>query len=129
MKLLLDTHVLVWWLEDDPRLKSPVRSVIADREHLIFVSVASFWELAIKHRKGGIERSGSSAWRDAIAEGFEVLAVASGHLEALEHLRHIVGHGDPFDHLILAQANSEMATLITADRHMAAYGVPCLGTG
>jgi len=127
VKLLLDTHVLVWWLEDNPRLISPVRSIIADRKHRVMVSVASFWELSIKFRKGRIDRNGSGAWHDAVAEGFEVLNVVPEHYEALEVLPNVDGHGDPFDHLILAQTVCEQATLITADRQMADYGIACLG--
>jgi PIN domain nuclease of toxin-antitoxin system len=127
MRLLLDTHVLLWWLEDDPRLRPRVRAIIADRQNEVFVSAASFWELSIKRRKGGIESRGSALWQDAITEGFMVLAVASQHLEALEGLALVAGHNDPFDHMILAQARAERAAVITHDRAMAAYGVPCIG--
>jgi PIN domain nuclease of toxin-antitoxin system len=127
MKLLLDTHVLLWWLEDNPRLRPRVRAIIADRQNEVFVSAASFWELSIKRRKGGIENRGSALWQDAIAEGFAVLAVASQHLEALEGLPLVARHNDPFDHMILAQARAERAAVITHDRAMTAYGVPCIG--
>jgi PIN domain nuclease of toxin-antitoxin system len=127
MKLLLDTHVLLWWLQDDPRLRPRIRGVISDRQNDVFISVASFWELSIKRRKRGIEESGPTIWRDALAEGFSALAVLPPHLAALEKLPFVSGHNDPFDHLILAQASAERAAVITHDRAMTAYGVPCVG--
>jgi PIN domain nuclease of toxin-antitoxin system len=127
MKLLLDTHVLLWWLKDDPQLRSRVRAIMADRENEVFVSAASFWELSIKRRKGGIVDGGSKTWREAVAEGFTALSVLPQHLEALESLPVVPRHNDPFDHLILAQASVEQAAVITHDRAMTAYGIPCIG--
>lgn len=126
MKLLIDTHILVWWLEDDPRLKPRIRVLIADKANDVFVSVASFWELSIKFRKGGIADNGSASWRDAEAEGFEVLALKREHIGAYDELVMIAGHNDPFDHLILAQAIAEGAALITNDAKMRSYGVRCI---
>jgi PIN domain nuclease of toxin-antitoxin system len=127
MKLLLDTHVSLWWLKDDPRLRSRVRAIIADQSNTALVSVASCWEPSIKFRKAGIGDAGSRLWHNAIAQGFEILAITSSHLEALEALPFAARHDDPFDHLILSQAKAEDAVIITHDRAMTAYGVPCIG--
>lgn len=127
MKLLLDTHVLLWWLEDNPRLRPRVRAIIADERNTVMVSAASFWELSVKARKGKIDMSGPSTWRQAVAEGFSILEITDEHLNLFEALPMIAGHGDPFDLLILAQAQADEAALVTADRHMAAYGVRLIG--
>ena len=126
MKLLIDTHILVWWLDDDPRLRPPTRGLIADKANDVLVSVASFWEISIKFRKGGIADNGSASWRDAEAEGFEVLTVKRDHISAYDELSPIAGHNDPFDHLILAQAIAERAVLITNDGKMRSYGIRCI---
>ena len=127
MKFLLDTHVLLWWISDDPRLRSRIRAIIADRQNTILVSIASFWELSIKYRKFGNGDSGSAIWTAALEEGFEPLSISQSHLTALEHLALIANHGDPFDHIILVQAEAAGAVVITHDRHMTAYGVRCIG--
>lgn len=129
MKLLLDTHVLLWWLRDNPLLRSRARALIADRRNEVLISIASFWELSIKRRKGGIEDGGVKVWHEAATEGFTVLGVSPEHLEALESLPAVPRHKDPFDHLILAQASAEQALVMTHDRAMTAYGVPCIGVG
>ena len=127
MKFLLDTHVLLWWLNDDPMLRSRIRAIIADRQNTVLVSIASFWELSIKYRKFGSGETGTAIWAAAMEEGFEPLSISPSHLAALEQLVLIANHGDPLDHIILAQAEAEGATVITHDRHMTAYGVRCIG--
>jgi PIN domain nuclease of toxin-antitoxin system len=127
MRLILDTHVLLWWIKDDPLLRPRVRGIIADRQNEVLVSVASFWELSIKYRKFGRGDTGTGVWAAALTEGFEPLPMLQSHLAALQRLALAGNHGDPFDHLILAQAEAEEAAVITHDRHMAAYGVPCIG--
>ena len=126
MKLLIDTHILVWWLEDDPRLRPRLRMLIADRANDVLVSVASFWEMSIKFRKGGISDNGSTSWQDAEAEGFEVLTLKREHIGAYDDLVPVAGHNDPFDHLILSQAIAEEAVLVTGDHKMRSYGIRCL---
>jgi PIN domain nuclease of toxin-antitoxin system len=127
MRLLLDTHVLLWWQADDPRLGQPVRALIANPDHQAVVSWASFWEISIKHKKGKLLTSGTDAAREALDDQFELLGWRKEHLVALEALPKVEGHDDPFDHLLLAQAKAEDMPLITADRHMTAYGVQCIG--
>lgn len=127
MRLLLDTHVLVWWLKDNPRLGSRPRALIADRSVEILFSAASCWEASIKYLSGKFELPGTELWRMAIGEGFACVGIDSSHFAKLESLRTVTGHGDPFDHLLLAQALAEDAALMTADRKMAQYGVRCIG--
>lgn len=126
MKLLLDTHVLLWWLRDNPKLGPRSRKAISAPGVELLVSVASFWEMSIKARSGKSNEPGSSLWNDATAQGVKVLSLNSAHLRALESLRQIAKHNDPFDHLILAQAQAERALLVTSDRLMKQYDVPCL---
>jgi PIN domain nuclease of toxin-antitoxin system len=126
MRLLLDTHVLLWWLRDNPKLGPRSRAAIAAPGVELLVSIASFWEMSIKARNGKSDEPGSTLWNDAIAQGVTVLSLNSEHLRALEVLRQVVKHNDPFDHLILAQAKAERALLVTSDRLMRQYDVPFL---
>ena len=129
MRLLIDTHVLVWWRANDARLNPRVRAVVSDPAHIVHVSIVSFWELSIKWRKGKFDQSGVELLRYASAEGFSILGVDLAHLDILERLRKVAGHNDPFDHLILAQAKAERMMLMTGDRAMMGYDVPCIGIG
>lgn len=121
MKILLDTHTLLWWLDDNPRLGSRARQLIANPDNIIFVSVASLWEIAIKQHIGKLSAN-AAAITDALEdEGFTRLDIEAAHLERVTSLpRH---HGDPFDHMIVAQTISEGAALMTADRQLALYPV------
>lgn len=123
MKVLIDTNILVWWLNDDARLGPRARSFIADAQGEAFVSVATFWELSIKWGLGKIANRGSASMQAAQDSGFKTLGVELTHLKLLEKLRSIGGHNDPFDRLILVQAMSEQAMLMTSDRHMRDYDV------
>jgi PIN domain nuclease of toxin-antitoxin system len=127
VRLLLDTHVLLWWLKDNPRLGQRGRDLIASPKVDVLFSVASCWEASIKAGRGKIDIIGSDMWRLAREEGFELLGIEVNHIAAMESLSKVAGHGDPFDHLLLAQAKAEGAALMTADRALPRYGVPCIG--
>ena len=120
MRLLLDTHVMLWWLNRDHRLTRPVRSSIEQQADQVLVSAASAWEIAIKRAMGKLEPP--SRWHQEIAEyGFEPLAITFDHArEAGELPRH---HADPFDRMLVAQARLEGLTLVTADPNIAHYDV------
>jgi PIN domain nuclease of toxin-antitoxin system len=120
---MLDTHVLLWWLRDNPRLGARTRSAIASPHAQLFVSIASFWELSIKHRIGKMPESGSHLFDEVERRGLNILGVTASHLAALENLERIDGHNDPFDHLIVAQAKAEQAVLLTSDKHLLRYGL------
>lgn len=115
MKLLLDTHILLWWLEDDPRLSKADRERIADTAHEICVSVASAYEVSLKAMLGKIDWD-IDALAVAIAqEGFQILPLTWRHLShAGRFPRH--PNKDPWDRIIVAQALLERIPLVTADR-------------
>ena len=122
MKLLLDTHVFLWWRADSARLKRDLREVIATAD-LVWISAASAWEVAIKQRLGKlrIEDSFASMVEDSKFEG---LPITLGHAERAGLLP--AHHSDPFDRMLIAQALVEGATLVTHDRQFARYDVPVL---
>ena len=126
MKLLLDTHALLWWVSDDAALGEPARALIADPANDILVSVLSLWEIVVKSRLGKLEADVAAVEAEIAAQGFRRLDIALPHLTALAGLpQH---HRDPFDHLLIAQALAEQATLMSADRRMALYPgahLPC----
>ena len=124
MRLLLDSHVMLWWLRDNPKLGPRARAAIAEATVQPLVSIASFWELSIKARKFGRGELGTELMKDAVASGLEVLGIRAGHLAALESLERVNGHSDPFDHLIVAQAIAEGTLLMTSDRDLKWYPVP-----
>jgi PIN domain nuclease of toxin-antitoxin system len=119
MRLLLDTHVLLWWVTADRKLSAAVRELMSDGENRVFISAATFWEIAIKQTLGRIEIDLRSL-RDAIAEdGFEELPVNVEHTLQLSALP--LTHRDPFDRLLIAQSIAEMAVLVTRDDAVHAY--------
>ena len=121
MKLLLDTHALLWWLDDDDRLGADARELIADPANDVHVSVASLWEIAVKVRVGKLKVDMAAIERDIAEEAFTRLDITPRHLELLMSVP--MHHRDPFDHLLIAQANAEDMPLMTADAQITAYSV------
>ncbi|MFV0434835.1 MAG: type II toxin-antitoxin system VapC family toxin [Leucobacter sp.] len=120
MRLLLDTHVLLWWLADDPRLASRHRELISLGENLVYVSSISVAEISIKVSLGKLEAPAEIV--DAVtAGGFEVLAFEARHAERLRGLPW--HHRDPFDRMLVAQAQVEDLTLLSADARVREYEV------
>jgi PIN domain nuclease of toxin-antitoxin system len=126
VRLLLDTHVLLWWLRDLPELSPQTKAMIANPDSQLIVSVASFWEIAIKWRRGQIDVSGSALHDETVANRIAVISVAHAHLKVLEAFEFALDHKDPFDHMITAQAVAENAVLVTADRRLLAYPIKSL---
>ncbi len=122
MNLLLDTHVLLWWLADNPRLSAKARRAIQDCA-TIYVSAASAWEIEIKKARGKLSAPDNL---EATLRVYELtpLSVTVGHAVAAARLPLL--HNDPFDRLLIAQASIESLTLLTVDRQLMAYGVPVL---
>jgi len=119
--LLLDTHALLWWLEDDDQLGREARELIADPANDVLVSVVSLWEAVVKLRVGKLQAD-IAAIADAIhREGFVWLDIAIPHLAALASLP--MHHRDPFDHLLIAQAIAEGASFVSDDRKVRRYAV------
>ena len=126
MKVMVDTHVLYWWLRDSWKLGERARALIADARAELLVSVGSFWEMSVKARIGKAPEPGSRLYDEARRSGFTVVPISLKHLETLESIPFRAEHKDQFDHLILAQTIAEDAMLITADRKLLAYGVRAL---
>ena len=125
MRLLLDTHVILWWLDDSKRLSAQARRWIENPENTIFISAASIWEIRIKQALGKVRLPNS--FQQALEQsGFEMLTVNAAHAHAIGRLPPL--HRDPFDRMLLAQATVEGLTLVTADDEVAAYGPPARRT-
>ena len=123
-KLLLDTHVFLWWRTDDPLLQEAARSAIGEAD-VVFVSAATAWEAAVKASLGRLELPDTveSGVEDS---GFEKMQISFSHAEAAAALP--PHHGDPFDRMLVAQAIFEDLTLVTHDRRLEVYEVPILWT-
>ena len=127
MRLLLDTHTLLWFLDGDASLSSRARGAIEDEGHEKFVSHASGWEVAIKVSLGKLKLQ--IPYEDlfpgaVLANGFAILT------PRFEHYRAVIGlpwhHRDPFDRLLIAEAQSEGLIVVSKDPHFSAYGVSML---
>lgn len=118
MNLLLDTHVLLWWLADSHRLSARHRELILDAKRRVFVSSVSVAEISIKSSLGKLDAPEGVA--DAItSSGLELLAFDAAHAEALRELPW--HHRDPFDRMLIAQAQIERLTLLTVDERIPHY--------
>ena len=123
MKVLLDTHMLLWWLADDSRLPPEARRVIADPATEVQISAASTWEIAIKKSAGRLEAPDDLG--GAMAEhAFDPLAITVEHALSAGSLP--PHHRDPFDRMLIAQARAESLTLVTVDPAFAEYEVDLL---
>jgi PIN domain nuclease of toxin-antitoxin system len=118
MRILLDTHVYLWWCEDSYALSLKARTIIEEAE-TVYVSSATLWELAIKIGIGKFEGNINDLARNIQASGFEELPVKVAHTIALPGLAS--HHKDPFDRMLIAQAISEPLQLITHDAVLTHY--------
>lgn len=127
MRLLLDTHALLWWFTDDPRLSSEARLRIVDVANEVLVSAASAWEIATKQRLGRLEGVPGAARRFAelvAADGFTPLTISHAH--ALRAGSFGANHRDPFDRMLAAQAEIEEVPLLTRDPVFEEFGIKTL---
>ena len=122
MKLLLDTHVLLWALVDDPRLTQAQRHGI--ETGILYLSAASIWEIGIKRRLGKLDVPDSFA-NAAVDAGCRALPITWSHAEAAAALPG--HHNDPFDRMLIAQAQLEGLTILSSDAKFAAYDVELIG--
>lgn len=121
MKLLLDTHVVLWWTHDSKRLSDAVQELLADPRHEVFLSSVVAWEIAVKRALGKLTvRPGLVA--ELVQHGASELPVSIAHATAVEALP--PHHRDPFDRMLVAQARAEGAVLVSSDEAMRAYDVP-----
>ena len=123
MRLLLDTQVALWFTEDSPRLTEPALTAIEDAANVILLSAVVPWEIAIKRALGKIDTSDEYLSLLRLA-GARDLPITVAHAQAVERLPH--HHRDPFDRILLAQAQVEDATIVTSDARIASYDVPVL---
>ena len=124
MTLLLDTHVFLWWIDDAPELGPAARDAIADPQALVLISAASAWEIAIKVVLGRIRIHSDDVRRAIHESGFTELPVRVEHGLAAGALP--PHHRDPFDRMLVAQAQVERLTLVTRDRRIEPYDVKVL---
>ncbi len=124
MRVLLDTHALLWWLAGDAALSSGAQACIADPANEIFVSAASAWEVSTKHRLGKLPGAGPLAVdfaRELAAQGFQPLPISVGHGQAAGAL--VGAHRDPFDRMLIAQAIDERMALVSNETAFDAFAV------
>ena len=124
MRYLLDTHTLLWWLFDDPKLSQQARATIAQPEHEVLVSAASAWEISTKHRLGKLPEAGD------IVDQFSTY-IQKAHFTALDiSIDHALlagrlpgPHRDPFDRMLIAQARTKNIPLVSVDVAFDPYGI------
>lgn len=124
MRLLLDTHTFLWWLAGDRRLVRKARTAIGDAQNPVFVSAASAWEVATKHRLGRLPEAGPIATdfaRQVVQQGFVSLDITLNHGQRAGSLPG--PHRDPFDRMLIAQAQAEGLTLVSNEEVFDRYGV------
>ena len=126
MKALLDTHTFLWWDGEPWRLSSRALAILQDPATSILLSVVSLWEMAIKSdlRKLSLRLPLAQLVAEQVRNGIAILPVDLGHVLAVEGMPAV--HRDPFDRLLIAQAKSEGAVLVTADPVFARYPVPVI---
>lgn len=126
MRLLLDTHILLWWLADDPLLPARVAAAIAEPETQVVVSAATVWEISIQQADGRLHAPDDLL--DALAANdFGTLVIAPDHAIAAGRLP--PHHSDPFDRMLIAQAQTDGYTLASVDARFSDYDVDLLPLG
>ena len=124
MRVLVDTHVFLWWVEGNRALPAKARAALADRENECLISMVSAWELAIKAGLGKLKLAlpvKRYVVEHVAANGFRMLDLRLAHVGRVETLD--THHGDPFDRLLIAQALEEKLAVVTADPVFRKYGV------
>jgi PIN domain nuclease of toxin-antitoxin system len=123
VNVLLDTHVLLWWLGDDPSLSLAARSAISEPGNTVHLSAVVVWEIRIKQALGKLELP--AEFRSVLdAQSFVPLPVTVEHAQAVADLASV--HRDPFDRLLVAQATCEALCIVTRDPSIPLYGVPTI---
>lgn len=129
MKILIDTHIAIWAVLNDPKLPKKAKDIILHEENEIFYSTASIWEITIKHmlHPDKIRISGGLLEKGCESNGYFVLPIFNEHVLALETLRrpkNAPQHNDPFDRIMIAQAKSECLMFLTHDSLIPHYNEP-----
>jgi len=123
MNLLLDTHILIWALENSPKLSEVAKRAIINGKNVVFVSTVSIWEISIKRATGKLDVP-DNLYQEIQNHRFTLLDINYDHAQLAGNLPNI--HKDPFDRMLIAQAKVEKLTLITADSYIHAYDVKVL---
>ncbi len=123
MKLLLDTHVALWWLADDDRVGGDAARQLDDASNRVLLSAAVAWEVAIKRSLGKL-RAPAELMATLLGAGVQPLPITLEHASAVEALPW--HHRDPFDRLLVAQAIVERATIVSHDDRLRSYDVPII---
>ena len=126
MRLLLDTHVFLWWLSDDRKLSAAARDAIRNPRASVHVSAASIWEVGINAKLGRLDLRSSDLATEIVANGFAELAITARHAQSAGALPRY--HDDPFDRMLIAQAQMEDLVVVTHDRRFQRYGAQLLAT-
>lgn len=125
MRLLLDTHVLLWWLSDNRKLAKNARDIIANPDNDVLVSSASAWEISIKAALGLSRWNLDDLERAMVRNGFRPLPIGLRHGLMADRLPNV--HRDPFDRMLVAQASVEELRLVSHDRVFERYGLAAEG--
>lgn len=125
MRLLLDTHILLWWLSDDRKLAKSARQIIGNPDNDVLVSSASAWEISIKAALGRIEIELDDLESALVRNGFRPLQIGLRHALAAGRLPNL--HRDPFDRMLVAQASIEELRVISHDRVFERYSLAAEG--
>lgn len=125
MKYLLDTNILLWWLNDDKKLKASARKIIQARENQILISVVNGIEISIKNRLGKLPLR-TTLNKIFQASNFDILNIDVNHLLLFDRLPPHPKHKDPFDRILISQAKTENLTLITSDPKIWKYKISLL---
>ena len=128
-RLLLDTHLVLWWLNGDPRLPQPVVERVQAPEAEVFVSQASLWEMAIKASIGRLQVDLQELERQVPLQGFRWLPISNAHLLAVGDLETDGVHRDLFDRLLVCQSRVEPMLLLTVDTQLRSYGATVIVFG
>ena len=127
MKVLMDTHTALWMVNEHEKLLPSAKALLLDDEHELFISIVSFWEMAIKVSLGKLSKlnGGVSEFLSIIENmPIEILPISSTHIKIIESLPFI--HRDPFDRMIVAAAMANDMTILTADSNIPKYNAPCI---
>ena len=123
MNLLLDTHIVIWFITNDGKLSKKIKNIIEDSNNRCFISIVSYWELSIKYSLGRLDLNSTIEEIFNIIEksGFDILPITLNHIIQLSKLEHF--HNDPFDRLIISQSIIENLHLVSKDNYFPAYNV------
>lgn len=131
MKILLDTHIILWALTDDKKLSEKANAIILAKENKLFYSTAVVWEVTIKHilHPGHMQLSGRQVSDYCQKAGYQMLPIRDEHVYMLENIHRAEDapkHKDPFDRIMLAQAKAEDMSFVTHDSLMPYYNEKCI---